>query len=167
MYLLPNIRKRLYDVTGRPVISNFGASTEKVSGFLDNQLEPVMRVGMSSIKNSNDFVHKIRDLKHIPNDALLIAADAVGINPGIPHEAGLQALKELLGRRMDKKISPIDLVKMAAFALKNNYFEFNGEVKHQISGTAIGTKFAPTYVSIFMDEIETNLLDTQEFKLLV
>ena len=61
MYLLPNIRKRLYDVTGRPVISNFGASTEKVSGFLDNQLEPVMRVGMSSIKYSNDFVHKIRD----------------------------------------------------------------------------------------------------------
>ena len=98
---------------------------------------------------------------------MLIAADAVGINPGIPHEAGLQALKELLGRRMDKKISPNDLVKMAAFALKNNYFEFNGEVKHQILGTAIGTKFAPTYVSIFMDEIETNFLDTQEFKPLV
>ena len=41
------------------------------------------------------------------------------------------------------------------------------KVKHQISGTAIGTKFAPTYASIFMDEIETNFLDTQEFKLLV
>ena len=41
------------------------------------------------------------------------------------------------------------------------------EIKHEISGTAIGTKFAPTYASIFMDEIETNSLDTQEFKLLV
>ena len=51
-----------------------------------------------------------------------------------------------------------------AFILKNNYFEFNGEVKHQISGTAIGTKFAPTYASIFMDEIITNFLDTQDFK---
>ena len=56
---------------------------------------------------------------------------------------------------------------MAAFVLKNNYFEFNGEVKHQISGNAIGTNFAPTYASIFMDKIETNFLDTQEFKLLV
>ena len=45
---------------------------------------------------------------------------------------------------------------MSAFVLKNNYFEFNGEVKHQISGTAIG-----------MDEIETKFLDTQEFKSLV
>ena len=53
---------------------------------------------------------------------------------------------------------------MAAFVLKNNYFEFNGEVKHQISGTPIGTKFAPTYTSIFMDEIETDFFDTQEFK---
>ena len=56
---------------------------------------------------------------------------------------------------------------MAAFVFKNNYFEFNGEVKHQISGTAIGTKFAPTYASVFMDEIETNFLDIQEFKPLV
>ena len=56
---------------------------------------------------------------------------------------------------------------MAAFVFKNNYFEFNGEVKHQISGTSLGTKFAPTYAPIFMDKIETNFLDTQEFKLLV
>ena len=56
---------------------------------------------------------------------------------------------------------------MAAFVFKNNYFEFNGEVKHQISGISLGTKFAPTYAPIFMDKIETNFLDTQEFKLLV
>ena len=54
---------------------------------------------------------------------------------------------------------------MVVFVLKNNYFEFNEEVKYQISGTAIGTKFAPTYASIFMDEKEN--LDTQEFKPLV
>ena len=31
---------------------------------------------------------------------------------------------------------------MAEFVLKNNYFEFNSNLKHQISGTAIGTKFS-------------------------
>ena len=41
------------------------------------------------------------------------------------------------------------------------------EVKHQISGAAVGTRFVPTYASTFMDKIETNFLDTQEFKLLV
>ena len=41
------------------------------------------------------------------------------------------------------------------------------EVKHEISGSAIGTKFASAYTSIFMDERETNFLDKQEFKLVV
>ena len=44
---------------------------------------------------------------------------------------------------------------MAEFVLKNNYFDFNVQVKHQIWGTAIGTKFAPAYAWIFMDEIES------------
>ena len=56
---------------------------------------------------------------------------------------------------------------MAEFVLKKNYFELNGQVKHQISGTAISNKFAPTYTCIFMDEIETKFLKTQEFQTLV
>ena len=48
-----------------------------------------MKEGMSYIKDSNDFIYKIRDLKDIPNDALLVTADVVGLYPSIPHEAGL------------------------------------------------------------------------------
>ena len=51
--------------------------------------------------------------------------------------------------------------------MTNNYVEFNAEVKHQIPETAIGAKFAPTYTLIFIDQIETNFLDTQQFKPLV
>ena len=43
---------------------------------------------------------------------------------------------------------------MAEFVLKNNYFEFDSNVKHQISGKAIGTKFAPPYACIYMDYME-------------
>ena len=162
MYWLPKIHKKLYNVPRRLVISNCVTPTEKVSEFLDNHLKPVMREGMSYIKDSNDFMHKIRDLKDIPNNALLVTADVVGLYPSIPHEAGLQALKKVLEGRKDKKISTNDLIKMGAFVLKNNNFEFNGDVKHQISGTATGTKFAASYASIFMDEIENNFLDTQD-----
>ena len=103
MYLLPKMHKRLYDVPGRPVISNCVTPTEKDSEFLDNQLKPVMREGMSYIKDSDDFMHKIRYLKDIPNDALLVTADVVGLYPNITPEAGLEALKEVLERRKDKK----------------------------------------------------------------
>ena len=53
---------------------------------------------------------------------------------------------------------------MAEFVLKNNYFEFNEKVCKQILGTAIGTKFAPPYACIFMDEMETSFLKTQQLQ---
>ena len=56
---------------------------------------------------------------------------------------------------------------MAEFVLKNNYFEFNGSIKQQLSGTAIGTKFAPPYACIFMDKLEINFLKTQTLQPLV
>ena len=66
-----------------------------------------MRDGMSYIKDSNDFMHKIRGLKNITEDALLVTADVVGLYPWFTHGAGLQALKEVFERRKDKKISTI------------------------------------------------------------
>ena len=90
-----------------------------------------------------------------------MTADVVGLCLIILNKAGLKALKEVLDRREKKKFSIEDLVKMAEFVLKNNYFEFNGQVKHQILGTVIGTKFLPTYVCIFMDYIETKFLQTR------
>ena len=75
-------------------------------------------------------------MKNIPDNAILVTADVVELYPSMPHEAELRAFKEVLDRREEKKISTEDLVKMAEFVLKNKYFEFNGQVKHQISGTA-------------------------------
>ena len=74
--------------------------------------------------------------------------------PSIQHDEGLEVLKKQYNAFDNKSIPTEDLVKMAEFVLKNNYFEFNSTVKHQISGTAIRTKFAPPYACIFMDYIE-------------
>ena len=53
---------------------------------------------------------------------------------------------------------------MAEFVLKNYYFEFDSKVKKQISGSAIGTKFAPPYVCIFMDKVEIAFLEAEDIK---
>ena len=53
---------------------------------------------------------------------------------------------------------------MADFVLKNNLFEFYCKFYQQISGTAIGTKFARSYACIFMDCVEKEFLKTQAIK---
>ena len=67
----------------------------------------------------------------------------MGTYPSIPHDAGLQALYKKFEERADKKISSTDVVKMAEFLLKNNFFEFETKIIQQISGKATGTRFAP------------------------
>ena len=167
LYLLPKIHKRLSNVPRRPVISNCGTPSERAPEFLDHHLKPVMQNGKSCIRDSSDFISKIKDLNNIPQGALLVTADVVGLYPSIPHDLGLKSLREVLEKRKLKPVSTDDLVRMAEFLLQNNCFEFNGEIEDQISGTAVGTKFAPPYACIFMDQVETQFLKTQQCKPLV
>ena len=44
------------------------------------------------------------------------------------------------------------------------YIYINEKVCKQISGTAIGTKFAPPYACIFMDEMEASFPKTQQLQ---
>ena len=167
MYLPPKIHKRLDNVPGRPVISNCGTPTEKASEILDNHLKPVMQNSWSHSRDSGDFIDKIKRIKSIWKDAILVTTDVVGLYLYISHVAGLKALKNALDSRENKSISSENLLNMAEFVVKNNVFEFNGTVKEQISGTAIGTKCAPSYACIFMSEFETRFIESQQNKPLV
>ena len=168
MYLLPTIHKRLYNVPGRPVISNCGTPTEKVSEFLDHHLHPVMKSGKSYVEDTGDFLEKIKGLGRIPQDAFLVTAYVVGWYSSILYDVGLKALYQKLEKRSDKKAPSADLVDMAEFVLNNNFFEFDLKVKQQVSGTAIGTKFEPPYACIFMDKVEIDFfLERQVAKPLV
>ena len=79
MYLLPKTHKRLYNVPGRPIISNCGTPTEKVSEFLDHHLQPVMKSGKSYVKDTGDFLEKNKSQSRIPKDASLVTADVGGL----------------------------------------------------------------------------------------
>ena len=123
-----------------------------------------MQSGWSYIRDSGDFIDKMKRIGKVPEGSFLVTADVVGLYPSIPHKEGILALKSKLEEQTSSKIPTNDLVKLAGFVLKNNFFEFNNKIKQQISGTAIGTKFAPPYACIYMDKTETDFLKTQELE---
>jgi hypothetical protein len=49
------------------------------------------------------------------------------------------------------------LVQLLTLVLKHSNFTFNGEHFLQINGTAMGTKMAPSFASIFMGKLEYNM----------
>ena len=122
LYLLPKIHKRLKNVPGRSVIFNCGTRTEKTSEFLDHHLKPVRQSGWSYIKGSGDFLKKTKNVGNIPENAILVTADVVGLYPNIPHNSGLKALGNMLEAREHKPFSTKDRDKMVRFCIRKQLF---------------------------------------------
>ena len=68
-----------------------------------------MQSGWSYIKDSGDFLKKIKNVGNIPENAILVTADVVGLYPNIPHNAGLKVLSNMLEAREHKAVSTEDL----------------------------------------------------------
>ena len=124
-----------------------------------------MQGSWSYIKDSGDFLKGIKNIGKVPEGAILVSADVVGLFSNIPHGEGLVALRKRLNERETPRAATEELIIMADFVLKNNFFEFNGEVKRQKLGTTTGFKLAPPYVCIFMDAVETEFLTSQYLQL--
>ena len=117
----------LENVLGRPVISNCGTATEQVSEFLDYYIQPLVDLIPSVIKDTNDFLRRLRGLSYIPEAALICTIDVVGLYPHIPHCEGLEALKKAIDRG-NVNIPTEHLIDLAKLILQNNYFEFNEKI---------------------------------------
>ena len=101
--MLPKIYKCLFDVSGRPVISNCGTPTEKVSEFLYHLLKTVMQQSGIYIKDSGDFIKQLKEIKEVANDAIIVTADVFGLYPSICHDVRLGTLRKTLDERVNKK----------------------------------------------------------------
>ena len=96
---MPKIHKRLHNVPGRPVISNSGFFTENISAFLEYHLKPLSQKVKSFIKDTNDFLKKLNELRDLPDDFILCTIDVVGLYPNIPHKEGMEAIRKALDKR--------------------------------------------------------------------
>ena len=163
-YLLPKIHKPLEKWTvpnkippGRPIVSDCNSESYKVSELIDYYLKPLATEHPSYLKDTQDFINKIRHLT-LPEDCLLVTMDVESLYTNIDNKAGLTAVKEKMLSAQNRDI-PIDqIIQLLDLCLSNNDFEFDGKFYLQIHGTAMGKLFAPNYANIFMAKWETEAL---------
>ena len=84
-----------------------------------------MKQGESYIRNTGDFLAKLKAAGDVPQGAILLTADVVGLYISIPHSEGLDILKRQYENNPNKKVYTEDIGKMADFVLKNNLFQFD------------------------------------------
>ena len=160
-YLLPKIHKDINIPPGRPIVSGSGGPTEKISQFVDHFIGPLVPLSRSYIRDSTHMIKILQNFKITPN-MLLCTLDITSLYTNIPHDEGIQAIKELLAIDRDIQALPNNsyIIELLQVVLTNNYFDFNGKHYHQKSGTAMGTKSAPSYANLFMSKFEQDYVYT-------
>lgn len=154
-YLLPKIHKdpdswsRPFKIPpGRPIVSDCSSETYRAAEFIDYFLNPSAKTHKSYIKDTYDFIEKIKYL-NMPEGSLLFTIDVDSLYTNIEMKEGIQAVREAFFKSRNKKRPDKELLQLLEINITKNDFEFNGNFFLQIKGTAMGKKFAPAYSGLF------------------
>ena len=126
-YLLPKIHKNPKNPPGRPIVSVSGGPTERISPFVDHFIGPLVALSQSFIRVSTHLISILIELTLWPG-MLLFTLDITSLYTNIPHNEGIQAMKEILAiHRPPNDLPHNDCInKLLEVVLTNNHFEFNG-----------------------------------------
>ena len=172
LYCLPKIHKRpgSKKPPPRPICNSRDTPTEKISQWVDEQLQPLVKELPSYIKDDNDFLRKINQINDehsLPPGTILATWDVKSLYTNIPKEGGLEGCRHFLSTSGRSTIVIEVILKFIGLILNCNIFRFGSEFYLQKSGTAMGTKMAPSYANLFMGYVEQDLLARSEKKPLV
>ena len=147
---------------GRPIVSACGSLTENVSAFIESILKPHKESLPSYIKDTTDFITKIRQLPQLSKDSFLVTLDVSSLYGNIPHSDDIEACKSFMDNGCKRKESIQCISKLIELVLTKNHFQFNDVDYIQKLGTAMGTRMAPSYSSLFMGKFEKDFLDSYD-----
>ena len=170
LYFLPKIHKPVdkWPVPnkmppGRPIVSDCESESYRVSEYIDHFLSPLATTHPSYLKDTQDFLTKIKDIK-IPPNSFLVSLDVDSLYTNIDNKAGMESVREAFAQSKKKNLNfslrpDEEILELLKISLENNDFVFNNEWYLQVSGTAMGKKFAPNYANIFMAKWEKEALN--------
>ena len=155
-YLLPKVHKDRAKwpqpdkmPEGRPIVSNCGSESFRVAKYVDSFLKPISMQHPSYIKDTYDFISKIRG-QVIPKDAFLVTGDVTGLYPNMRIDRIMETAREALANNPVQGRPDEYILLLLEITLRGNDFEFDGKTFLQICGTAMGIPYAPSLANIYM-----------------
>ena len=100
-YILPKTHKEFDDslplgYPGRPIVFACNSSTDNISKYIDYVLKPLMQSLPSYVKDTTDFIQKLKSTKLAHANSYLVTLDVSSLYTNIPHEDGLDACRFFL-----------------------------------------------------------------------
>ena len=104
-----------------------------------------------------DLLNHLDQIKPTPNTRI-ISLDVTSLYTHIPQRLGINSI-HTVGAALDPNVDYNTAADLAQLVLENNKFKFNGDYYIQTQGTAMGTRMAPAYPSIFMYTIGEKIIE--------
>ena len=163
-YLLPKIHKEINTWTipnkmppGRPIVSDIDSESYRISDFVNHFLTPLANRHPSYVKNSFEFVQKIRN-KIVNKNTLLVTSDITSLYTNMKHDLTLQFIKNIFKKYPNNSRPDNYLLQLLEIILKYNDFEFNDKIYLQICGCPMGKKIGPSAANIYLIEFDEKLM---------
>lgn len=159
-YLLPKIHKprdkwpqanRMPE--GRPIISDCGSESYRVSQYIDSFIRPISIKHPSYIRDTYDFVSKVRN-QQIPSDAFLVTGDVCALYTNMHIDRTIETVREALRKHPVDGRPDQHIIRLLEITLRNNDFVFNKEFFLQICGTAMGKTYAPGLADLYLEHFD-------------
>lgn len=154
-YLLPKVHKERHKwpspsmPEGRPIVSDSGSETYNICTFIDHYLRPLATAHLSYVRDTYDFISKIRG-QAIPSNCLIVSADVTALYPNMNIARSLQIVADLFKAYPDPNRPDKHLLALLDICLNINDFMFDDRFFIQLCGTAMGKTFAPHLANIYM-----------------
>lgn len=169
-YTLPKIHKEQSKWTkpgeipaARPIVSDCSSETYGTAEYLDFYLTPLSQKHDSYVKDTSHFISLVKQLD-VPPDSLFFTIDVDSLYTNIPIPEGIDAVREIFRRYPDPTRPDTELIQLLYINLTKNDFVFDKKYYLQVTGTAMGKRFAPSYANIFMAQWEKAVLATCPLK---
>ena len=166
-YILPKTHKERDEslpigYPGRRIVSAGNSSTYNISKYVNFVLKPLMQSLPSYVKDTTDFIQKLKSSKLAHANSYLVTLDVSSLYTNIPHKDGLDACRGFLSNTSACNELPVNSVlKLIQLVLENNHFRFNKENYIQKMGTAMGSPMVPAFAFLFMGKLEQEFLKSR------
>lgn len=154
-YILPKVHKsrtkwphpRMPE--GRPIVSDSGSETDRVSELIDFFLKPLATRHESYIRDTYDFIRKIRN-QTVPHNAYIVTGDVTALYTNMHIQRSLDVVKDIFTSNPDVRRPDDVLLALLDIILRYNDFQFDDEFFLQTLGIAMGKRFAPHLANLYL-----------------
>ena len=161
-YGLPKIHKEGYPL--RPVISNVGAATRPLAGWLAEILSKSLGTfSCAHLKNNFDFKNKLNEFarENSISSLRMVSFDIKALYTNVPTDEVLRFIESKIDEnKIEIPVPKNNFMNLIRLCINNNNFEFENNFYRQKFGIAMGSPLSPVLANLYMEFFESTLLPT-------